>query len=80
MSAPSHEFLFMNAAFESRQTAARARRGRKARTAAVPPSGYTQAARWLGVTPAHLWRVLNGERESAQLLKRYRALSRTHAA
>jgi hypothetical protein len=36
--------------------------------------GIRRAARDLGVCHSHLWRVLNGHRTSARLIRRYEAL------
>ncbi|OAI58093.1 hypothetical protein AYO49_05820 [Verrucomicrobiaceae bacterium SCGC AG-212-N21] len=39
-----------------------------------PPMGWTGAAKKLAVSPAHLWLVVNGQRQSKTLLARYKAL------
>lgn len=44
------------------------------RSSLTPPMGWKTAAKLLGVSSPHLWMVVNGERESDRLMKRYNAL------
>jgi hypothetical protein len=52
----------------------------------IPPRGKTRFpqigthAQELGVERSHLYRVLNGERVSASLMRRYQALTRNRKA
>ena len=41
--------------------------------------GITRAARSLGVSHSHLWRVLSGQRNSLVLLRRYAKLHAAHS-
>lgn len=60
------------------------RAGRKSRAEAsgrgtTRYAGIVADAKSLGVNRIHLWRVLNGRRQSQRLLARYRALQRGRA-
>jgi uncharacterized C2H2 Zn-finger protein len=45
-----------------------------------PVISWGEAARRLGVSKSHLWRVANGKRQGAQLAARYTTLLREHSA
>jgi hypothetical protein len=65
-----HDFLYLNAAFTSREPDVQAARN------SLRAKGWTQsaAAQVLGITPIHLCYVLNGRRESRRVLNAIAAL------
>lgn len=49
------------------------RKGKRPPLAEARVPGVRAAARALGVTPAHLWLTVTGQRESKRLMRRYQA-------